>query len=147
MRRLITLMILAALAAPSVEGQSSRGALARGTIAITSVNVVPMTRDTVIRDATVIVRDGRIAADFDLAELNLPGFTAFNHRLTIENGSERVNKASSGHELVAQPPPANLYCRLPQALMLCCFCRLRAAVSGFAVLAAHHFSSAGRPRE
>jgi hypothetical protein len=42
--------------------------------------------------------DGRIAADLDFAELNLSGFAAFNHRLTIENGSERVNKASSGRE-------------------------------------------------
>jgi hypothetical protein len=44
--------------------------------------------------------DGRVAADFDLAELNLPGFTAFNHRLTIENGSERVNKARPGRATV-----------------------------------------------
>ncbi len=48
-------------AVEAVEGQASRGALSRGTIAITNVNVVPMTRDTVIRDATVIVRNGRIA--------------------------------------------------------------------------------------
>jgi imidazolonepropionase-like amidohydrolase len=41
--------------------QASRGALAPGTYAITDVTVVPMTRDTVIRDATVLVRDGRIA--------------------------------------------------------------------------------------
>ena len=40
----------------------SRGALASGTLAITNVTVVPMSRDTVIRDATVLVRDGRIAA-------------------------------------------------------------------------------------
>jgi hypothetical protein len=62
MRRLVRLVMIGALAVQSVEAQPSRGALARGTIAITNVNVVPMTRDTLIRDATVIVRNGRIAA-------------------------------------------------------------------------------------
>jgi imidazolonepropionase-like amidohydrolase len=46
----------------ALHGQASRGALASGTFAITGVTVVPMTTDTVIRDATVLVRDGRIAA-------------------------------------------------------------------------------------
>ncbi len=46
----------------AVYGQASRGALASGTFAITGATVVPMTKDTVIRDATVLVRDGRIAA-------------------------------------------------------------------------------------
>ncbi len=40
---------------------SSRGALASGTLAITDVTVIPMAGDTTIRDATVLVRDGRIA--------------------------------------------------------------------------------------
>ena len=39
-----------------------RGTAQRGTLAITSVSVVPMTRDTVITGATVLIRDGRIAA-------------------------------------------------------------------------------------
>ena len=46
----------------SARGQGSRGALTSGTFAITDVTVIPMTRDTVLRDATVVVRDGRIAA-------------------------------------------------------------------------------------
>ncbi len=46
----------------SARGQGSRGALTPGTFAITDVTVIPMTRDTVLRDATVVVRDGRIAA-------------------------------------------------------------------------------------
>ena len=62
MRRVMSLVVLTVSALQSADGQASRGALARGTVAITNVNVVPMTRDTVIRDATVIVRDGRIAA-------------------------------------------------------------------------------------
>jgi imidazolonepropionase-like amidohydrolase len=39
-----------------------RGALSAGTTAITDVNVVPMTRDTVLRGTTVLVVDGRVAA-------------------------------------------------------------------------------------
>jgi imidazolonepropionase-like amidohydrolase len=46
---------------PSLDAQGSRGALTPGSFAITDVTVVPMTRDTVIRDATVLVRHGRIA--------------------------------------------------------------------------------------
>lgn len=55
-------LILAASAGHRLTAQPSRGALSRGTIAIANVNVVPMTSDTVIRDATVVVRDGRIVA-------------------------------------------------------------------------------------
>jgi imidazolonepropionase-like amidohydrolase len=38
----------------------ARGALARGTLAISNVTVIPMTADTALPDRTVIVRDGRI---------------------------------------------------------------------------------------
>jgi imidazolonepropionase-like amidohydrolase len=40
--------------------QASRGALTPGSFAITDVTVIPMTRDTAISGATVVVRDGRI---------------------------------------------------------------------------------------
>jgi imidazolonepropionase-like amidohydrolase len=56
----ISIIALLVLAAPA-SAQDSRGALARGTIAITNVAVIPMISDTILRDATVIVRDGRIA--------------------------------------------------------------------------------------
>lgn len=56
----VTALYASTLAAQNRTG--SRGALASGTLAITDVTVVPMTSDTVIRDATVLVRDGRIAA-------------------------------------------------------------------------------------
>ena len=36
-------------------------------------------------------RDRRIAADFHIAQLNLPGFAPFNHGSTIENRVPRVN--------------------------------------------------------
>src|SRR5687768_17526976 len=54
-------LIAATAAHGQVQGPLSRTPLATGTFAITNVHVIPMTRDTVIRDATVIVRDGRIA--------------------------------------------------------------------------------------
>jgi imidazolonepropionase-like amidohydrolase len=57
----IALVLLTAFAAQQANAQPSRGALTRGTFAITNVNVVPMTADTVLRDFTVVVRDGRIA--------------------------------------------------------------------------------------
>jgi imidazolonepropionase-like amidohydrolase len=53
-----------ALCAPTrfLPAQASRGALTPGTFAISDVTLIPMTRDTVIRGATVVVKDGRIAA-------------------------------------------------------------------------------------
>ena len=42
------------------QGKPSRSALAPGVFAITDVTVVPMTGDTTLRGATVVVRDGRI---------------------------------------------------------------------------------------
>ncbi len=56
----VTALFASTLAAQNRAG--SRGALAPGIFAITDVTVVPMTSDSVIRDATVLVRDGRIAA-------------------------------------------------------------------------------------
>ena len=64
---------LAALSPREADAQASRGALARGTFAITNVSVVPMTgRDTVLADATVLVRDGRIAAVGPAASVRVP---------------------------------------------------------------------------
>lgn len=55
-------MLAAAVAVSSTAAaQDTRGALTQGLLAVT-VSVIPMTGDTVIRDATVIIRDGRIAA-------------------------------------------------------------------------------------
>jgi imidazolonepropionase-like amidohydrolase len=61
------------LSAQAARGQSaSRGALASGTFAITDVAVIPMTRDTIIRGATVLIRDGRIAAVGASRHVQLP---------------------------------------------------------------------------
>ena len=60
----ITAAVIAAGAAPATAQPPSfttRGLLDPGTLAITNVTVIPMHRDTVIRNATVTVRDGRIA--------------------------------------------------------------------------------------
>src|SRR5688572_9833325 len=59
----LTLALLAGTVPISdARAQGSRGALARGTFAITDVSVIPMTADTVLAGSTVLVRDGRIAA-------------------------------------------------------------------------------------
>ncbi|MGH7581568.1 MAG: amidohydrolase family protein, partial [Gemmatimonadales bacterium] len=56
-------LAIATLAAPLLadQGKPSRTALSPGTLAITDVTVIPMTGDSTLRDATVLVRDGRIA--------------------------------------------------------------------------------------
>ena len=47
---------------PQAAAQPSRGALTPGAFAITGVSVVPMTSEIVLKDSTVLVRDGRIVA-------------------------------------------------------------------------------------
>lgn len=69
----------AVLVASSAFAQPSRGALASGTIAIERVNLIPMTRDTVLRDMTVVIRDGRISAITPARGARIP------------NGSQRVD--------------------------------------------------------
>lgn len=60
--RLAATALLAAVIPGLAAAQASRGPLSTDDFAITGVSVVPMTAETVIRDATVVVRDGRIAA-------------------------------------------------------------------------------------
>jgi imidazolonepropionase-like amidohydrolase len=55
------LTLLAAAGPDPSETGGSRGALTKGTFAITDVAVIPMTADTVLAGSTVVVRDGRIA--------------------------------------------------------------------------------------
>ena len=70
---LVAMLLLNAVAVEAqVNGPRSRSALARGTTALTNVHVVPMSRETVIRDATVLVRDGRIAALGPSATVQIP---------------------------------------------------------------------------
>ncbi|HEU4557944.1 MAG TPA: amidohydrolase family protein, partial [Longimicrobium sp.] len=77
--RLLACLLTAAATLGAVQpsdAQASRGALARGTFAITHVSVVPMTgSSTVLADATVLVRDGRIAAVGPAARVRLPAGT------------------------------------------------------------------------
>ena len=74
-RSSIVACTLVAALAQTVGAQASRGALAHGTFAVTHVSVVPMTRDTVLADATVLVRDGRIAAVGPAARVRIPAGT------------------------------------------------------------------------
>jgi len=67
-----TALVLAAVSAASLPGQGSRTALTPGTIAITHVNVVPMTSDTVLADRSVLVRDGRIVEVQPASALRVP---------------------------------------------------------------------------
>ena len=58
-------LLIALLVAPGravAQPSSGRTALAPGDVAITGATVVTMSRDSVLRDATVLVRGGRIAA-------------------------------------------------------------------------------------
>jgi imidazolonepropionase-like amidohydrolase len=50
----------------------SRGAHEPGVSAVTGVNVIPMSRDTVLRNMTVVIRDGRIALVGPAATTRVP---------------------------------------------------------------------------
>lgn len=67
----VTLAACAALASPGAA-QPSRGALATESFVITNVGLIAMTADTLVRDATVIVRNGRIAAAGPAASVRVP---------------------------------------------------------------------------
>jgi imidazolonepropionase-like amidohydrolase len=76
----IAVMALVALPGATLEAQrGNRGALVDGTLAITNVNVIPMTSETVVRGATVLVRDGRI--------------DAIGRNVSVPNGARRVDGA------------------------------------------------------
>jgi imidazolonepropionase-like amidohydrolase len=70
-----TLLAIAVLIPRPAPAQASRASLARGTFAVTDVSVIPMTRDTLLRGFTVLVRDGRIAALSPTRSLKLPAGT------------------------------------------------------------------------
>src|SRR6266851_5181228 len=58
--------------ASATKAQPSRGALTRGTLAITNVSVIPMTSETVLKDVTVVIRNGRIAFVGPSAAASIP---------------------------------------------------------------------------
>jgi len=65
-------LLAATLPAAHGHAQQSRTALAPGQLAVTNVAVVPMTRDTVFANHTVLVRDGRIVGVGPSASVTLP---------------------------------------------------------------------------
>ena len=56
---------------PGTQAQG-RGALTQGTWAITGATVITMRGDSVMRDATLLVRDGRIAVMGGRADVRVP---------------------------------------------------------------------------
>lgn len=71
---------LALLLIPSLAvAQTSRTALTRGTWVITGASVIPMDRDTVMANTTVVIRDGRIAA------------VGPAHRVPVPAGARRID--------------------------------------------------------
>ena len=73
MKRIALLALLvAAHADAQVGGPLSRAKLTDGTLAITNVNVVAMTSANVMRNATVLVRNGRIAAIGAASSVRVP---------------------------------------------------------------------------
>lgn len=66
------LSLFAVMPSVSQAGQPSRGALANATFAITNVSVIPMTSETVLKNATVLVQDGRILQVGPSANVKVP---------------------------------------------------------------------------
>ncbi|HKH92462.1 MAG TPA: hypothetical protein VKA54_11700, partial [Gemmatimonadaceae bacterium] len=76
----LPLALLAACAGAAAQPagaarSASRSALAPGDFAITGATVVTMTRDSVLRDATVLVRNGRITAVGPASAVKIPSGT------------------------------------------------------------------------
>jgi imidazolonepropionase-like amidohydrolase len=55
-----------------LAAQSARGPLAPGTFAIINVTVIPMSRDTLLAESTVLVRDGRIVEMGPTRSIRIP---------------------------------------------------------------------------
>jgi imidazolonepropionase-like amidohydrolase len=75
MRLVVIVSILLVAAVAPASSQGSRGALTQGSFAITGVNVIPMSADTVFRNATVLVQNGRIAAVGPARSVRVPSGT------------------------------------------------------------------------
>jgi cytosine/adenosine deaminase-related metal-dependent hydrolase len=68
---MISTAIVLAILSASQTG-ASRTALEKGTWAITNATIVPMDRDSAIRNATILIHDGRIADIGPAARVNVP---------------------------------------------------------------------------
>ncbi|HSA54054.1 MAG TPA: amidohydrolase family protein [Gemmatimonadaceae bacterium] len=80
------LVLCALVVSAAAAAQPSRGALASDSFAITGVGLIPMTDgDTLVRDATVLVRNGRIAAAGPRAGVRIPAGVR-----TIDGGGKFV---------------------------------------------------------
>ncbi len=68
----VAIAVLSAFARQSSQPPVARGPLSNGLLAVRHVSVIPMTTDTVLRDATVIVRDGRFIAVGPASTITVP---------------------------------------------------------------------------
>ena len=91
---------------------SARAALGAGVIAVRHASVIPMTRDTVLRDATVIVRDGRIVVVGPTATTAVPSgaqvIDATGKYLIPGLSDMHVHLLSDGEEVHDSAGPAEL---------------------------------------
>ncbi|NOT06668.1 MAG: amidohydrolase family protein [Gemmatimonadales bacterium] len=71
-RAVVGLLLLLLAHRQELAAQASRGALARETFAIADVSLISMAVDTVLSDATVLVRDGRIVATGPSRSVRIP---------------------------------------------------------------------------
>ena len=77
----ITVALLTANSGPPPVPPADRGVTHRGVLAITRVSVIPMNTDTILPDATVLVRDGRIVRVGPAARVAVPaGATVIDGR-------------------------------------------------------------------
>ena len=61
-RRVSGTLVAAVVLSSLAIAQNTRGALTQGALVVSNVSVIPMTGDTIMRNVTVLVRDGRIAS-------------------------------------------------------------------------------------
>ena len=73
MRSVILTGLLLAPCTLTAQGALSRTALTTGTWAITDATIIPMDRDSAIRNATILIRDGRIADIGPSSRVSVPG--------------------------------------------------------------------------
>src|SRR5918999_615185 len=69
---LLSIIALAVVCAGAGGGEFSPRGKTDSTVAFVNVNVIPMDRERMLRDQTVIVRDGRIAEMGDAARVKAP---------------------------------------------------------------------------
>jgi cytosine/adenosine deaminase-related metal-dependent hydrolase len=68
-----TILVLAPITGVLAQSSNSRTSLTRGVWAIEGATILPLDRDSVFRNATILIRDGRIADVGPASSVNVPG--------------------------------------------------------------------------